>query len=84
MTKLAAADVRNNFADVLNRAHYAKERVVITRNGKPLAALISAEDLELLQALEDAADLREVRKARAEVKIKGTVPLGEIKKQLGL
>lgn len=84
MTKLAAAEVRSRFAEALNRAHYGKERVVITRSGKPLAALISFEDLELLQRLEDLADLRAVARARAEVATKGSVPLAEAKRRAGI
>ena len=51
-----ATDARNRFLDLLNRAGYGKERIRIERHGKPIAALISCEDLERLEALEDALD----------------------------
>ncbi|MET8555329.1 type II toxin-antitoxin system Phd/YefM family antitoxin [Streptomyces sp. NPDC004959] len=49
---------RAELADLINRVVYGEERVVVTRHGKPLAALVSAADLERLAAL-DAAEAAE-------------------------
>ncbi|MFI5938417.1 type II toxin-antitoxin system Phd/YefM family antitoxin [Actinoplanes sp. NPDC051494] len=46
---------RAEFADLVNRAAYGTERIVVTRHGKPIAALISAADLERLRALDGPA-----------------------------
>lgn len=51
---ISASDARALFNDVLSRVGYGKERVTITRNGKPAAVLVSVEDLALLEQLEDA------------------------------
>jgi prevent-host-death family protein len=61
---VSIAKVRNSLADALNRAAYAGERVILERRGKPIAALVSMEDVELLERLETEADLKAVRKAR--------------------
>ncbi|WP_200815772.1 type II toxin-antitoxin system Phd/YefM family antitoxin [Nocardiopsis sp. JB363] len=66
MANMGAGDVRENFSDTLNRVSYGHERVTITRRGRAVAALISAEDLELLEALEDARDAAELEAAIAE------------------
>jgi prevent-host-death family protein len=58
-----ATDARNRFLDLLNRAGYGKERIQIERHGKPVAALISCEDLARLEALEDAHDSALLRQA---------------------
>ena len=58
MTTLSIAAARNNLADAINRVSYGGERLVFARRGKPVAALVSAEDLDLLQRLEDAEDVR--------------------------
>ncbi|NEA39555.1 type II toxin-antitoxin system Phd/YefM family antitoxin [Streptomyces sp. SID11385] len=49
---------RAELADLINRVVYGEERVVVTRHGKPLAALVSAADLDRLAALdaEEAAE----------------------------
>jgi len=41
---------RAQLADLANRAVYGGEHIVLTRHGKPFAALISAQDLALLEA----------------------------------
>ncbi len=63
---LAVAEFRANIGDTIARTAYTGERVIITRHGKPAAALISADDLELLEELEDAADHLAIREAMAE------------------
>jgi prevent-host-death family protein len=59
-------DVRNTFSEYLDRASHQGRRIVIERRGKPVAAMVSLEDLELLNALEDEADVKAARKARKE------------------
>lgn len=62
---VAADEARDRFGDLLGRAAHGKERVVISRHRKRVAALVPIEDLELLEALEDARDLAELRKRLA-------------------
>jgi prevent-host-death family protein len=59
MTTMSIAEARNNLADAINRVSYGGERVIFSRRGKPVAALVSSEDLALLQRLEDAEDIRD-------------------------
>ncbi|HEX2313815.1 MAG TPA: type II toxin-antitoxin system Phd/YefM family antitoxin [Thermomonospora sp.] len=42
-------EARAQFADLVNRVAYTGEPVVLTRRGRVMAALVSAEDLELLR-----------------------------------
>ena len=81
MKRLAASEVRESFAETLNRVPYQGERVVMHRRGKPVAALVPLEDLAALEALENQRDLAAARKALRE---KGSVPLEKLKAQLGL
>lgn len=64
--EVTSGDLRGHLADVLNRTAYAGERVVVTRHGKRIAAVIPADDLELLEALENARDAAALDKAIAE------------------
>ena len=75
---------RDSLADTLNRVSYSKERIVIRRHGKELAALVPIEDLRLLEELEDRLDLEEARAALAEVETEGTVPWEKVNKELGI
>jgi prevent-host-death family protein len=50
-TRLNVSKAREEFPDVVNRAAYAKERTIVSRRGKDLAALIPIEDLRLLERL---------------------------------
>ena len=74
-------DARNNLAEVINRVAYAGDRVILRRRSKSVAAVVSMEDLALLQALEDQADVNAAIKARKE---KGAVPLEKVKARLGM
>lgn len=86
MTKVSTAVARKRFSDMVNRAFYAKERVALTRYGHTLAAIVPAEDLALLEAMEDRIDADDAREALAEMKAKGEkpIPLAKVKRRLGL
>ncbi len=43
---------KDQFSELLNRAAYGNERIVIISHGKPKAALIGLGDLERLEHLE--------------------------------
>ena len=43
---------RAEFADLVNRVVYGSERIVVTRHGKPIAAIVPAEDLARLEELD--------------------------------
>ncbi|MEU9706883.1 type II toxin-antitoxin system Phd/YefM family antitoxin [Streptomyces sp. NPDC047981] len=54
--EIPVTQARAELADLINRVVYGNERVVVTRHGKPLVALVSAADLERLEAEEEAAE----------------------------
>ena len=49
--EIPVTQARAELADLINRVVYGGERVVVTRHGKPLVALVSAADLERLEEL---------------------------------
>lgn len=59
-------ELRNRLGDTINEITYTGKRLTITRNGKPAAALICIEDLELLEALELKRDSEDFEQALAE------------------
>lgn len=81
MARLTISDVRQRFADTVNRVTYSRERIVLQKHGKRVAALVSIEDLELLEQLEDRLDLEAVREALKEA---GKLPYEDGRRKLGL
>ncbi|MBY8850386.1 type II toxin-antitoxin system Phd/YefM family antitoxin [Saccharothrix sp. MB29] len=49
----------------MSRMWTAAERAVLTRHGRPVAAVVSIEDLRRIEAAEDEADLAAAREALA-------------------
>lgn len=80
MTSIPISEVREHLADLGNRVSLRGERVVVERRGKHLFALVSVEDLELLERLEDRLDLDAIRSSKDDP----TKPWAEVKKALGL
>lgn len=66
LNKITTADARKKFATIINRVAYGKESFVLTRRGEPLAALVSMEDLRLLQEIEDRLDIEDAWAAHDE------------------
>ena len=56
MTKaFNTADVKARLSELISRVVYGRERLIVLRRGKPVAALVSLQDLRRLEAL-DAGD----------------------------
>ncbi|HEY1540720.1 MAG TPA: type II toxin-antitoxin system Phd/YefM family antitoxin [Solirubrobacteraceae bacterium] len=61
--------VRDHLSEVVDRVEHEHERVIITRNGRDAAVIVSPDDLaeleERLSVLSDADALRDIREADA-------------------
>ncbi|MFE4669309.1 type II toxin-antitoxin system Phd/YefM family antitoxin [Streptomyces sp. NPDC056716] len=58
--EIPVTQARAELAELINRVVYGGERVVVTRHGKPLVALVSAADLQRLDELDGIGDLGEL------------------------
>lgn len=71
MTVEPLREVRDHLSDYVDRAEREHERVVVTRNGRPIAVLIGYADLEALEEtldiLSDPDARREIENARNEI-----------------
>ena len=85
MTTMTTVKAREAFSEVLNRSASGKERIVFTRRGKGVAALIPLEDLALVEAAEDRQDAEEIRRRVKEWErgVRKTVSLEEVSKAHG-
>jgi len=63
MNTVSVSAARSKFQELLNRVGFGQERILVERRGKPIAAIISVEDLKRLEAIEDALDAAELRRA---------------------
>ena len=84
MATISVAQAKDQFSDLLRRAEWDGERVVVHRHGKPVAAIVSTEDLRHLEALEDARDVLDARSALNEAERSRTIPLEVVLKKHGL
>lgn len=57
-TEVPVQQFRELLADCVERTAFKSERFVVTKNGKPRAALVSLEDLAKLEAIEVRAAKR--------------------------
>ena len=71
MTTDSLRNVKDRFSEFVDRVDREHERVVVTRNGRPAAVLISPDDLEsleeTLELLSDQSAIRELVEAEAAV-----------------
>ncbi|MEB3962358.1 type II toxin-antitoxin system Phd/YefM family antitoxin [Streptomyces kunmingensis] len=72
--EIPVTQARAELAELINRVVYGGERVVVTRHGKPLVGLVSAADLERLEALAEAAGGAEQEPVVTSVSRVGTLP----------
>ena len=81
-SSVTISDVKNRLSEIANQVAYGKKRVIVTRKGKNLMALVPIEDIETIEKLEDRFDLEEARKILAEDQ--ESVPWEKVKEQLSL
>lgn len=72
-TTFPASEARANFMEVISRVRYGRERLVITNKGKPAAALVTMEDLAILQLLDDVDVQEKLREKLSTIEKEGTV-----------
>jgi prevent-host-death family protein len=81
---MSASQLRASLAEVVNGAAYGHERVVLTRRGRPIVAVVPIEDLALIQDVEERNDAQDFRAAVRAARRKPTVRWNDLKKELGL
>lgn len=75
MTDVTAKDLKNRLGETTERAAQG-ERIGVTEGGRVRFALVPAEDLELLERLEDESDVRAAERVMA--KGQQTIPAEEV------
>lgn len=86
MSEITVSDARARLADVVDAARVGHSPVYLTRRGQRVAAVIAADDLDLLiAAAEDLADIQAAAAARAEMNDgEPAIPWEQVRADLGL
>lgn len=84
MDAVSTADARRNLSEILNRAAYGKERLVVTRHGKGIAAIVPLEDLDVLDRVRRYVARKDVSEALEDLEGGRAVPWSELRRELGL
>jgi antitoxin YefM len=84
---LPLSSVKAHLSELVDRVEGEHDRVVVTRNGRPAAVLISHEDLEGLEetlaALSDPDLMRQMRQSEAAAAEGDVVSLDDLRGRLG-
>jgi prevent-host-death family protein len=80
--RVGTHEAKTHLSEYINRVHYRGERILIERHGKPVAALVSTEDLARLETAPQPAEAsyREALE-KAGIKVSYPDPSGRIPKE---
>lgn len=56
--KITAKEARDKFTDILGRAYYGKEAIVVEKQGRPFAVVINPDEYERYEKYKEAARKR--------------------------
>ena len=86
MTRIPVTTARRTLSDVLSHVAFGGDRVVLSRNGRDLAAIVPMDVYRRIEAEEDRRDLADMDRALREAGARGErpIPYGEVRKKLAL
>jgi prevent-host-death family protein len=84
VTAVSVADARSDLAELLNRVAYGKERLVITRHGREVAAIVPVDDLKLVSRLRRFVARKDVSRALEQLDTGKTSSWERLRSELGL
>jgi prevent-host-death family protein len=82
-TSINTADAKEEFTELVNRVAHHKERIILTRRDKEIAAIVPLEDLKLLEDSQNKNDLAEATEALKEARSQGTRTLEDLIAEIG-
>jgi antitoxin YefM len=79
---LPLSEVKAKLSEVVDEVATTHERVTVTRNGRPVAVLVSADDLdaveETIEILSDPTAVRAIEEGRAAIEAGDTISKNEL------
>jgi len=87
MSAVPVGDARDHFSELIAEVERTHERVTVTRHGRPVAVLLSPEDLESLEEtldiLSQPGALEEIRESAQDVAAGRMVSIEEVRAEFG-
>lgn len=84
---LPLAQVKSKFSEMVDRVEHTQDRIVVTRNGRPAAVMISPDDLasleDTLELLSDPAAMQEIADAKRAHEDGDFVSASELRERYG-
>lgn len=84
MSSIPLSKAREQLPEIVNQVAYGAKHIIFTRRGRKMAAIISIEELEFLEALEDRIDIEDAMRSLKDIKKNGVVPWDKVKSDLGI
>ena len=85
LPSVSLTELRESLPDTIGRVAHGKERLIIKRHNRPVAAVVSMDDVRLLETLDDMLDLEAAAEALQEIANGGNLKsAAEFRKELGL
>ena len=84
ITETSAVNFRQNLGEMLNQVQYRHDRVVIKKDGKPVAALVDARLFERIRRMQERFDALCQRIESGFAKVPEKTGLGEIEAAIKL
>ena len=57
---VSIAEAKSNFSEYVSRAAFMGERILLTKRGKPVAAIVSCNDFEKLKSIKKSEGLKSI------------------------
>jgi len=61
MSTVSVAEAKSHLSELLTKSAYKNEKIIITRHNKPIAALVSMDDLRKIENYDERKGLADLR-----------------------
>lgn len=82
---LPLAEIKARLSEMVDRVEHQHDRIILTRNGRPAAVLVSPDELDALEdtldLLSDPAAMAEIRRAREEIAAGDVIDADELRRR---
>ena len=78
VSEVSAVNFRQNLGEMLNQVQYRNDSIVVSKDGKPVAALVGADLFARIRAIRDRFEQLSSRVAEAYVDVPADMGLAEI------